>query len=68
MTTSPHRHEALRSQPAPGWAGLRRAVDRLQGAARPRFLSSVLVLGLASWGLALALQQLLAWLPPWPAP
>jgi hypothetical protein len=68
MTPPAHRHDALRSQPVAGWQGLRRAVDQLQGAARPRFLSSVLVLATASWGLALALQQLLAWLPPWPAP
>ncbi len=68
MNAAPHRHDALRSQPAPGWAGLQRAIDGLQGAARPRFLSSVLALGLASWGLALVVQLTLAWLLPWPGP
>lgn len=62
------RHAALGNQPAPAWPGTGRFIDHVQGAARPRFLSSVLVLGAAALGLAAAVAQLLAWLPPWPLP
>jgi hypothetical protein len=63
-----HRHAALGNHPPPTWAALRQFADRLQSASRPRFLSSVLVLGGAAFGVVALAQQLQAWLPPWPGP
>jgi hypothetical protein len=63
-----HRHAALGNHPPPTWAALRQFVDRLQSASRPRFLSSVLVLGGVALVVAALVQQLQAWLLPWPGP
>jgi hypothetical protein len=66
------RHAALRGQTAPSWPGTRRFLDHLQAAARPRFLSSVLVLGVLAAVLVAAgatlTSSLWSGLLPWPGP
>lgn len=64
----PHRHAALGNHPPPTWPALRQIADWLQSAARPRFLSTVLVLGLVAFAVTALVQRLMAWLPPWPGP
>jgi hypothetical protein len=72
MTSPPThaRHAALHNQPVRWWPGGRRWLERLEGAARPRFLSSVLVLGMVGLllvGTGAALNTWLwAALAPWP--
>jgi hypothetical protein len=61
--TSPaERHAAMRNQPVATWPVLRRWSERLQGASRPRFLSSVLVIGALALAIAWVGEQLLVWL------
>jgi hypothetical protein len=60
------RHAALHGQPVPRWPTPRRWLDRLQDTARPRFLSSVLAIGVLALALALIGDAALARLWPWP--
>ena len=71
-TAAPAPHAALLGQCAPRWPAARQWLERLHDAARPRFLSSVLALGLLATALALGLAALGHALPavpwPWPGP
>lgn len=74
MTAPPAhaRHAALHNQPVRRWPGARRWLELLECTARPRFLSSVLVLGALGLLLAFVGAMLAPWfwagLPPWPGP
>jgi hypothetical protein len=69
---APAPHAALLGQPAPRWPAARQWLERLHDTSRPRFLSSVLALGLVALALALALATVGDTLPavpwPWPGP
>jgi hypothetical protein len=71
-TAAPAPHAALLGQGAPRWPAARQWLERLHDAARPRFLSSVLTLGLCATVVALGLAALGDALPavpwPWPGP